>query len=322
MASIRPHRGQYRVQVFVAGVRDSKVCRTRQEAALWALQRESELTGKKLPDKTFADACKHYAQAVTPSHGGARWELVRLKSLQLDPLARRKLAGLSAPDFSAWKESRLAEVKPGTVAREMNLMRSVLEVARRDLHWIRANPMKDVLWPATPKGRKRRVSADEVTAVRLAFGVGKDYQSKTATQRIGLAFLFALETAMRSGEIVGLQWADVNLPAQFVTIRKTKNGDARDVPLSTAAVAIIRSLPVTESPVFGLTDDIRDALWRKNRPASLRNLTFHDSRGEAIWRLSKKLDVLQLAQMIGHRDLKSLMIYYRESAADMAKKLG
>jgi hypothetical protein len=75
--------------------------------------------------------------------------------------------------------------------------------------------------------------------------------------------------------------------------------------------------------VLDLTEPTRDALFRKIRQrASLEDLHFHDSRAEAIWRLSKKLDVLQLARVIGHRDLKSLLIYYDESASELAKRLG
>ena len=40
MASILPHRDGYRVQVYVGGQRQSKVCATRREAAQWALERE------------------------------------------------------------------------------------------------------------------------------------------------------------------------------------------------------------------------------------------------------------------------------------------
>jgi integrase len=75
--------------------------------------------------------------------------------------------------------------------------------------------------------------------------------------------------------------------------------------------------------VFRVSEPSRDALFRKIRnKAAVEDLHFHDSRAEAIWRLSKKLDVLQLARVIGHRDLKSLMIYYNESASDLAKRLG
>lgn len=322
MASIYKSGNGWRVQVYEQGVRDSKVLPTRQEAARWGLEREAELSGKKLPDKSFAEAMRAYARDVAPSHAGRHWEEIRLTALERYPIAKHKLAGLAAPDFATWRDARLKKVKPGTVAREMNLMRAVCEYARRDLHWLRANPMDDVRWPASPKGRCRRVTSEEISAVRLAFGLGKGYPTALATQRVGLMFLLALETAMRSGEMVALQWHDVHLVGRYVTLTRTKNGDRRDVPLSTTACAILRALPGTEGSVFNLDDKLRDALWRKNRPASLADLHFHDSRAEAIWRLSKKLDVLQLARVIGHRDLKSLMHYYAESASDMAMRLG
>lgn len=323
MASIYRSGKGYRAQVYVDGVRDSAVRPTRQEAAQWALEREAELSGKRLPDKTLLHALRLYGRDVAPTHRGARWELVRLTAFERDPIAGRRVAGITADDMANWRDGRLKAVKPGTVARELNLLRAVFEHARKPPNrWVRENPMADVEWPKTPSGRRRRVLPEEVTAVRLAFGLGKDYQSKSARQRVGLMFLLALETAMRSSEICGLTWEDVRLSSQFLVLPATKNGDRREVPLSSTAVAILRSVPGTEGSVFGMDPADRDALWRKYRPASLRDLHFHDSRGEAIWRLSKKLDVLQLAQMVGHRDPKSLMHYYRESAEEMAKRLG
>ena len=308
------------MQVYTAGVRDSKVFPTRQEAAQWALQREAELTGRRLPDRSLADALRLYAREEAPKHRGEKWEVVRLAAIERDAMAKRKLAGLSGDDFAKWRDARLAQVKPGTVAREMNLLRSVLEFVRLPPHrWIHANPMTDVKWPQTPPGRARRVDPKEVEAVVEAFGIG-ELQSVTATQRTGLAFLFALETAMRSGEILGLRPEHVHLRSRYVELPRTKNGDRREVPLSSRAVEILEALPPAD-PVFGLDDKMRDALWRKTRPAALRDLHFHDSRGEAVWRLSKKLDVLQLARVIGHRNPASLMLYYRESAAEMATLL-
>lgn len=322
MASIQRSGSRWRVQVFVQGTRDSGTFKTRQEAAAWALEREAELSGRKLPDKTLADAMRRYVRDVAPGHGGARWEEIRIAAMLRWPITKRKLAGLAGNDFSDWRDARLKQVKPGTVAREMNLLRSVLESARKDWRWIRANPMEDINWPKTPKGRARRISPEEVQDIAKAFGVADVLRSDTGTQRVGLAFLFALETAMRSGEIVALTAPNMHLKAQYVRLPKTKNGEERDVALSTRAVEILRALPESDGPVFGLEDKLRDALWRKMRPAKLKSIHFHDTRGEAVWRLSKKLDVLQLARMIGHNDPKSLMHYYRESAADMAKLLG
>lgn len=330
MASILPHRDGYRVQVYVGGQRLSKVCATRREAAQWALEREAELAGRKLPDKTLRDALRRYASELDDERGGARWERIRLAAFERDPLALRRLAALGPDDFAAWRDARLrtqaqrrqTTVAPATVAREMNLLRSVLETARKEWRWLRTNPMADVSWPKSPKGRARRITPEEEADLTAALGVAT-LRADTATQRVGLAFLLALETAMRSGEILALTWPNIHLAEQYVHLPRTKNGDARDVPLSKRAVEILRAMPLGFGPVFQLDAAARDALWRKARAKTPhRDVHFHDSRAEAIWRLSKKLDVLELARVIGHRDINSLLIYYRESASAMARKLG
>jgi len=115
-----------------------------------------------------------------------------------------------------------------------------------------------------------------------------------------------------------------------VKLAETKNGDARNVPLSSTAVQILRLLMETAKPgqILGVTSDSRDAIFRKGRQKAilkmpeLSSICFHDTRHEAITRLAKKLDVLALARMIGHRDIRSLMIYYNEHASDIASRLG
>ena len=66
-----------------------------------------------------------------------------------------------------------------------------------------------------------------------------------------------------------------------------------------------------------------DATFRKlRRRAGMEGqFTFHDSRSTAIRRLSQKLSIYDLARMIGHRDLKTLMVYYRKTASEIADGL-
>ncbi len=65
-----------------------------------------------------------------------------------------------------------------------------------------------------------------------------------------------------------------------------------------------------------------DAPRRRVRDrAKVEGLTFHDSRLTAITRLSKRLDVLALARMVGHSDLRMLQVYYNETAEELAKRL-
>jgi integrase len=106
---------------------------------------------------------------------------------------------------------------------------------------------------------------------------------------------------------------------------RTKNGMPRDVPLSSDALRIIEQLRGARQNdhVFAITStQVLDAIFRKAKARALiDDLHFHDSRHEAITRLAKKLDVLALARAVGHRDLRQFMVYYNESAADLAKLL-
>ncbi len=48
----------------------------------------------------------------------------------------------------------------------------------------------------------------------------------------------------------------------------------------------------------------------------------HDTRREALTRLSKIFNVMELAKISGHRDLRVLQnVYYAPSADDLAEKL-
>jgi integrase len=67
---------------------------------------------------------------------------------------------------------------------------------------------------------------------------------------------------------------------------------------------------------------ISQAFTKAVARAGIINLHFHDTRHAAITALAKKLTVLELARAIGHKDVRSLMTYYNETAENLAEKLG
>ncbi len=320
MASIQRRGTSWRAEIYKDGRRESNTLPTKAQAVQWALMREAELTGARLPENTVKDALRRYANEVAPKHKGARWELARLGLLERDPLALVRLPALRPIHLAEWRERRLSQVAPASVRREMNLLQSVFKSCRKDWGWLNSDPIKDVDRPQAPASRKRRVAQEEIDRLTLALGYDGG-APETAQHRVALCFLFALETAMRAGEILGMKWSDVS--AKSVTLPTTKNGDVRRVPMSARAREIISLLPQDADSVFNLDPGNRDTLFRRARDAAqIENLHFHDSRAEAIWRLSKKLDVMELARVIGHRDLKSLLIYYQTDADELADRLG
>jgi integrase len=319
MASITKHGKGYRAAVARRGVRMTKVFPTKTEAKDWAARQEYLILNAQAvaSGQPFGDVLERYAREVSPAKRGARWEQIRIERFRLDDIAKINIGDLRAADFAAWREARLKQVSPGTVRREMVLLSAVLTVARKEWGLIKESPLTDVRKPSSTPPRDRLVTDDELQ--RLAISAGADLTNSTA--RAFHAFLFAIETAMRAGEVIGLTWAHVDLESRVCHLPMTKNGTARDVPLSTEAVRLLRALPHAD-PVFGLSSRQIDALWRKLRDrAGVADLHFHDARHTAITRLSKKLDVLALARMVGHRNLSQLMAYYNETAADLAKRL-
>ena len=250
---------------------------------------------------------------------GSRWEQIRIGVLQRDPLARVKVGALTPTDVAAWRDRRLQLVSNGSVRREMALLSAIFKIAAKEWGWLERNPITDIRWPPDNESRERRVTGDELAALKVVSGDTLE----TLTGRVVYAFEFAIETAMRGGEILAMRRANVHLADRWVHIPTSKNGDKRDVPLSRRAADILSDvLGLGQEPVWGMVSWQRDALFRKIvGRAGINDLHFHDSRHEAITRLSKKMDVLDLARTVGTRALKTLMTYYDRSAADLAKQL-
>lgn len=301
-------------------IRKSKTFRTKSEANAWAVFTEQEiLDGKlgKFPDKTFWDLLEAYIERRT-----TRWDINRLKLIQRDEISLVKLAKLDSSHVSAWRDRRLKSISSESVRREWALLSGACRVAIKDLKWMNSNPFTEAELPKKGAPRTRLYACDEIDAILTALGWYDGVPPETVSIRIGYALLFALEVGMRCGEICDLRWDDIS-----PTVARIKKGKtlaaSRVVPMTKYAIQIIKILEdYGTQAVFDLTPGQVDALFRKARDrCGIENLTFHDSRATAITRLSKKLDILDLARMIGHSDLKQLMVYYRESAEDIAKRL-
>ena len=322
MASIRKTGDRWRAEVRQVGKYHSKTFATKKDARAWAASVEARIerpTGT--GPETVGDALKRYAREVSPEKKGARWEQIRLALLQRYPLADIPLSRLTAEDLAVWRDRRGLEVGPASVNRELNLLSAVFERARLEWRWLRTNPVRDIKRPKNPRPRDRRVSADEIERLLLALGYDDHDPVETAQQRTAVAFLLALETAMRLGELMALKWVDVHLDQRHLTVIDSKNGDRRQVPLSTHAVALLGRVRGGET-VFGCSSAVASTLFRRAvARAEIADMTFHDSRHQAITMLARKLDVLDLARMVGHRDVKSLMIYYNATAEEIAERL-
>lgn len=123
--------------------------------------------------------------------------------------------------FGDLLDHRLAKVSAATVLREWNLLSNACTVAVREWHWLKDNPLRDVRRPKQAPPRDRRISEREIERLLWALGYDHETLPMTISARVGAAMLFAIETAIRAGEICALQWNDVFLEASFLKIRGT-----------------------------------------------------------------------------------------------------
>lgn len=334
MAHITSVNGGHRVQIKKKGVRASATFDSPREAKEWAIKREAEiLAGARgaIPDKTLGDLLTRYSKDVSAHKRGKKWEQARIEKLKRDPVAQTKLEDLKTTHLAAWRDRRLQEISPGSVRREMTLLSHALNIATDEWHWLPASPMRRMRRPQPPEPRYRRVSVDELDRICHAAGWKRSEAPDSATARAAAALEFAIETAMRAGEIIRMKWSEVHLADGYVSVgngqpiggRKTRAA-RRDVPLTARAKEIIGLLSGQgHETVFGLTDQQRDALFRKlTARAAIDDLHFHDSRHEGITRLARKLDVLDLARVVGIADLRILRsVYYNPTAQELAARL-
>lgn len=318
VATISKHGKSWRAQIRRLGHAPlSKTFPLKAQAWAWAAKTEREiLEGRYAEDHTVLQALERYAEKVSPKKAGSRWEVLRIGVFKRSRIAHKAISKLSSDDLAKWRDERLESVTGASVRRDMNLWDSILEMARKEWKWIQINPIRDVKKPPSPKSRQRGVKEEEIRAMgeQLTGKLGKE---------VFAGFLLGIETAMRAGEMWSLGKEQIDLNISVARLSKTKNGDTREVPLSPEAVRIIKGLLADErKTLFHVSSASRDALFRKARKKTgIADLHFHDSRSEGISRLSKKVDVLELARIVGHRDLQSLMHYYHADAAQIAKRL-
>ena len=314
MATISRHGKGWRAQIRRQGHKPlSKTFHLKAQAYIWADKTEREiLEGRYVDDShTVLQALERFATHVAPQRKGARWEKLRIGVFKRATIASKPISRLTSADLARWRDERLQSVSGASVRRDMNLWDSILETARKEWKWITQNPIRDVKKPPNPKSRQRGVRQEEINSLapRLSGPSGR---------QVYLGFLLGIESAMRAGEMWSLSPEQVDLNLGVAHLSKTKNGDDRDVPLTPKAIAILKELGCR----FTVSPASRDALFRKARnKAGIQDLHFHDSRSEGISRLSKKMDVLELARVVGHRDIKSLLIYYKADAAAIARRL-
>ncbi len=311
-----------------------EVEREAQRGNVAALRQDAQRT-------TVADVVARYVAGPVQSLRSARDVSARCKRAA-DRFGAYFLANVRAADVAAWRDDLLREgYSAQSVVHHINALSAVLAFAQRDLSidLPQGNPCRVIRKPSTGSARNRRLKPGELDYLLRATDSGRADRMPGLRQII----ILAVETSMRLGELLALQWQHVDLKAHTAHLPRTKNGEARTVALSSVAVTALQALPRRlDGRVFGwAAADSFEKTWVRSKarahafyeadcsadgvrpdPAFLADLRFHDLRHEATSRLFEKgLGIMEVASMTGHKSLSMLKRYTHVDAAKLAKKL-
>jgi len=212
MASIRKRGDNWQVQVRLAG--SSPITKSfpfKKDAVHWAKVQESKFRlGEYAPpdersiNSTVGEMLVRYSKEDVCKKRSADYERIMIGALLRTELAQIRLSEITARPFVRYRDLRLQLVGPAVVRRELSILQHMFEIAIREWGFsFLKNPISLVKKPKEPPSRNRRLEPHEETLLL-------DGRSKSFVTYLKPIITLALETAMRRGEILAIQWDDIN----------------------------------------------------------------------------------------------------------------
>ena len=125
----------------------------------------------------------------------------------------------------------------------------------------------------------------------------------------------ALHTGLRKSEQLRLKWVDVDFQRQRITVRESKAGEARHIPMNQVVIEALKGLPrMLHNPYvfYGrnvgkpLHNGIKHSDWLNYLEATgIEDLHWHDLRHTFASRLVMKgVDLYTVSKLMGHHSLE------------------
>ena len=323
----------YRIQLQIDGKRVSCTRDTSRECEQWAAKKilESKIATREeeqgiKPKFSFRELVDHYYEHVgqyKESKSSRSWIKGQLGIFdeKFGFLSGTSVHDITPKQLTNWRNRRSGEVGANTVLKELSFYSAVFTYAQKELFLIDENPWMLITKPKKPKARSRRIHKSEIELMLKALDYEVGETPVLPQHYVAWGFLFALETAVRRGELITLQKKDVH--EHHIHLPKTKNGEPRNVPLTEEARALLDLIKHDGKKVIPQSENAFRLMWERRKDAvGLSGLHFHDTRHEAITRMVRirKLPVEVLAKITGHKKIDVLVnTYYNPNADDLVE---
>lgn len=286
-------------------------------AAKWRLETFQANQWGKQPSRTFDELILAYLKATEDEKRSAERDKYSAKHLY-QFFTGHQLEVLKGSDIRAYIVARKSEgAAQGTINRELGLFSSAINYARNEWDWDIPNPVMGKRL-REPEGRIRWLTKEQ--AAQLIKAAETDSRAAHLPDLIRLA----VNTGMRKGEMLGLEWARVDLRTNLVRLdsEHTKAAKRRGVPLNDEARSAIlsranfRAKYCPDSPwVFSnrkgeRIGSVKTSFASACEIAQIKDFTFHDLRHTcAAWLVSAGASLIEVRDLLGHSTIKMTECY-------------
>lgn len=157
--------------------------------------------------------------------------------------------------------------------------------------------------------------------------VGYQYYKNNKTSQVYEMALVSLYCGCRAGELYALRANDINFATNFITIRKSKNHNARNIPMPQIVASMLnhrlKCLNITGesfvfqdmngSALYEISDryqEIVDELFNQGIKDRQQRAVFHTLRHTyASWLVMAGVDLYTVKELMGHKTLSMTMRY-------------
>lgn len=186
-----------------------------------------------------------------------------------------------------------------TIGRYCRDVRAIVK-----MQFKKGNLNVEPIYPPFPKGKPRTDFLNDDECSRL---------TECCSPKIRSVVIFAINTGARKGEILNLDWGDVNMLHQRIVFRDTKNGTHRHVPMNDTVYNLLNNIGVnTNGRVFSLEDNghFYSLFNRAKQDAELDHIRFHDLRHTFCSHLAiKGVPLFTIGKLAGHKSQASTQRY-------------
>ncbi len=202
---------------------------------------------------------------------------------------------------------------PATVVRYLAALSHAFTIAVNEWQWIDDSPMRKVKKPVESRGRVRFLDDNERAKLSAAC-------KESPNKQLYICYVLAISTGMRQGELMSLQWRDVDLKSGVIILHETKNGERRRVPLSGLGLELLRDyakvrridtqllFPSKTKPQQPA--DLKKSWLNALAKAQIDNFHWHDLRHcTASYLAMNGASLAEIAEVLGHKTLSMVKRY-------------